>query len=223
MHKPQAEFHPRTQNAVFPLDTTSTIPQEVVAASSATLRNNKHTAVIIMPKQAAPQDKDDEASFDSSVASLDMDLQALNEMDIDADFNMWSSFRNSFSVEKRATLQEIGNSQRSSGGSTAAAVLMGSKNEKFDGSLHSSLNSIIEEVDLNEDPLHQLSPEEQKDIHQWNARLAREQVFSRYYFPEQWELRELSTIQKFLKLENPNTAHGFTVSISIVVFNIYLN
>jgi len=158
-----------------------------------------------MPKTADPQDKDDEASFDSSAASLDMDLQALNEMDIDADFNMWSSFRNSFSVEKRASLQEIGNSKRSSGGSSAAAVLMGSRNEKFDESLIS-----IKETDSNDgDPLHQLSPAEQKDIHQWNARLAREQVFSRYYFPEQWELRELGTIQKFLKLENPNTTPGF--------------
>mmetsp|Transcript_2232 Transcript_2232/g.4061 ORF Transcript_2232/g.4061 Transcript_2232/m.4061 type:complete len:613 (-) Transcript_2232:78-1916(-) len=155
-----------------------------------------------MSKHAAPQDKDDEASLDSSVASLDNDLQALNEMDIDADFNMWSSFRGSFSVQKRASLQEIGNSKRSSGGSTAAAVLMGTKNDKFDDSLVS-----IKEIEVNEDPLHNLSPAEQKDIQQWNVRLGREQVFSRYYFPEQWELRELGTIQKFLKLEKPNTSH----------------
>ena len=155
-----------------------------------------------MSKHAAPQDKDDEASLDSSVASLDNDLQALNEMNIDADFNMWSSFRGSFSAQKRASLQEIGNSKRSSKGGTAAAVLMGTKNDKFDDSLVS-----IKEIEVNEDPLHNLSPAEQKDIQQWNVRLGREQVFSRYYFPEQWELRELGTIQKFLKLEKPNTSH----------------
>ncbi|KAL7499451.1 hypothetical protein ACHAWT_006986 [Skeletonema menzelii] len=153
-----------------------------------------------MFKKAHPQDKDDEASVDSSVASLDKDLQALNEMDIDADFNMWSSFRGSFSIEKRASLEQIGNSMRSSasGGSTSA-LLQGTKNEKFNDSLVS-----INEIEVQEDPLQKLSPAEQKDIHQWNVRLGREQVFSRYYFPERWELNELNNIQKFLKLEKPN-------------------
>ena len=172
-----------------------------------------------MFKKAPPQDKDEEESVDSSVASLEMDLQALNEMDIDADFNMWSSFRDSFSVQKRASLEQIGNSKRSSGASSAA-VLMGTKNEnKFDESLVS-----IQEIEVEvqeEDPRHKLSPAEQKDIHQWNVRLGREQVFSRYYFPEQWELKELSTIQKFLKLENPNTSHAM-VSIKLSSTFVYV-
>lgn len=171
-----------------------------------------------MPKQPEPQDKEDEASVNSSLASLDADLQALNNMDIDADFNVWSSFRGSFSVEKRASLEQIGNSKRSSAKSTAAADSMGAKNEKHDDSLVS-----IKEVESNENPLHQLSPAEQKDIQQWNARLAREQVFSRYYFPEQWELREMGTIQKFLNLENPNTT-TFVVSIILLcLLCIYVN
>lgn len=160
-----------------------------------------------MSKQAAPQD--DEASTNSSLASLDKDLQTLNEMNIDSDFNIWSSFRDSFSVQKRASLEVIGNSKRSSGGS-AAAVVMGQKNDKL---YNESLVSITE-VDLPTDPIeNNLSPAEQKDINQWNARLAREQVFSRYYFPEQWEQREMSTIQDFLKLQNPNTATGFMVRL----------
>mmetsp|Transcript_6123 Transcript_6123/g.8926 ORF Transcript_6123/g.8926 Transcript_6123/m.8926 type:complete len:446 (+) Transcript_6123:247-1584(+) len=146
-----------------------------------------------MNRTAAPQDKDDEASVDASVASLDKDLQALNEMDIDADFNMWSSFRGSFSVQRRASLQLIGKNKRS----------MRTKNDNFDDSIDS-----IQEVEANEDPLHKLSPAEEKEINQWNVRLGREQVFSRYYFPEQWELREMNTVQKFLKLEKPNTSHS---------------
>ena len=182
----------------------------VIVSTVSALNQNFPTPQIInsrnMPihNQAAPQD--DEASINSSIASLDTDLQALNEMDIDADFNLWSSFRGSFSVQKRASLESIGSRKRSSGASTSA-VLMGQKNhDKFEDSLVS-----IAEVDVPEDPFKQLSPAEQKDIQQWNARLAREQVFSRYYFPEHWELREMSTIQKFLKLENPNSSPGFMV------------
>lgn len=146
-----------------------------------------------MNRKTAPQDKDDEASVNSSVASLDKDLQALNEMDIDADFNTWSSFRGSFSMQKRASLAQIGKGKRS----------LGMKIESFDDSLHS-----IQEGEVDEDPLHKLSPAEEKDINQWNKRLGRDQVFSRYYWPEQWELREMNTIQKFLKLENPNTSQS---------------
>jgi len=161
-----------------------------------------------MSKQAAPQD--DEASTNSSLASLDKDLQTLNEMNIDSEFNIWSSFRDSFSVQKRASLEVIGNSTRSSGASTAAALVMGQKNDKLN---NESLVSITE-VDLPTDPIeNNLSPAEQKDINQWNARLAREQVFSRYYFPEQWEQREMKTIETFLKLQNPNTATGFLVRL----------
>ena len=69
----------------------------------------------------------------------------------------------------------------------------------------------IKEVEVHEDPLHKLTPAERKDINLWSIRLKREQVFSRYYFPEQWELREINTILKFLKLENPSTTHS-TVS-----------
>ncbi len=156
-----------------------------------------------MNRKTAPQDKDDEASVDSSVASLDRDLQALKEMDIDADFNTWSSFRGSFSVQKRASLEMIGKSKRS----------MRTKIDNFEESIDS-----IQEVEADEDPLHNLSPAEEKDINQWNARLGREQVFSRYYFPEQWELREMNTIQKFLKLENPNISQSM---VSRLLFCLY--
>ncbi len=149
------------------------------------------------PATAAPQDKDDEASVDSSVASLDKDLQALSKMDIDANFNTWSSFRGSFSVQKRASLAQIGKSKRS----------MRIDIEKFDDSIDD-----IKEVEVYEDPLQKLTPAERTDINQWSIRLDSEQVFSRYYFPEQWELKEMNTIQKFLKLENPNTSSQRTVS-----------
>ncbi len=169
---------------------------------------NINLSTAAMSKQAAPQD--DEASTNSSLASLDKDLQTLNEMNIDSEFNIWSSFRDSFSLQKRASLEVIGNSKRSSGASTAAALVMGQKNDKLN---NESLVSITE-VDLPTDNIeNNLSPAEQKDINQWNARLAREQVFSRYYFPEQWEQREMKTIETFLKLQNPNTATGFMVRL----------
>ena len=51
-----------------------------------------------------------------------------------------------------------------------------------------------------------LTAGERQDIRSWNTRLHRDTVFSRYYFPEQWELRELKTIEKFLELDIKNTS-----------------
>lgn len=161
-----------------------------------------------MFKKAAPppppQDEGDEASIDSSQASLEDDLQALKNMDIDADFNQWSSFKGSFSVQKRESLRVIGNNKR---------AMLGAKNNE------DSLHAIEETGEVKEDPLLKLSPAEQEDINKWQYRLKREQVFSRYYFPEQWELREMSTIQEFLNLQDPNASY-FTVSTSHICINV---
>lgn len=39
-----------------------------------------------------------------------------------------------------------------------------------------------------------------RDDRAWNARLSRDEVFSRYYAPERWEVREVRTLVEFLGL-----------------------
>ena len=63
-----------------------------------------------------------------------------------------------------------------------------------------------------------LTPGEQRDNRSWNTRLSRDKVYSRYYNPEQWELSEMTTIQKFLGIENSGTP-CFVVSFYISFFN----
>lgn len=53
-------------------------------------------------------------------------------------------------------------------------------------------------------PFPELTPGERRDLRGWNLRLSREPVFSRYYFPEKWEQREMETLRGFLELvESP--------------------
>lgn len=47
-----------------------------------------------------------------------------------------------------------------------------------------------------------LTATEKREIRAWERRLTRDQVFSRYYCPEQWEVREMNTIEKFLSLDS---------------------
>eukprot|EP01082_Thalassiosira_pseudonana_P013584 g11955.t1 g11955 contig6:930768-931331(+) len=174
-----------------------------------------------------PQNQEDDASVDD-------DLAILNSMDIDSDFNVWSDFRSSFSIEKREALRRmssrgsIGDSGRS--GNTTGAVIeemkLGASKLRSSGmvpiteiDITASTNSVVrgdsEALDNDGDDLHvafsSLSVAEQKDIRAWNVRLAREQVFSRYYFPKQWELRENKTIEQDLMLKDPQSKHRFLV------------
>ena len=173
-----------------------------------------------------PQNQEDDASVDD-------DLAILNSMDIDSDFNVWSDFRSSFSIEKREALRRmssrgsIGDSGRS--GNTTGAVIeemkLGASKLRSSGmvpiteiDITASTNSVVrgdsEALDNDGDDLHvafsSLSVAEQKDIRAWNVRLAREQVFSRYYFPKQWELRENKTIEQDLMLKDPKASIGFS-------------
>ena len=60
----------------------------------------------------------------------------------------------------------------------------------------SSCSSEISEVlfDTN------LTTNEKRDIRAWDRRLSREKIFSKYYYPEPWEAREIVTIQRFLSI-----------------------
>ncbi|KAL7538282.1 hypothetical protein ACHAWF_006043 [Thalassiosira exigua] len=155
---------------------------------------------------STPQDQDD--SDGDSIAG---DLKKLNEMDIDRDFNAWSEFRSSFAVRggRQSLASLVSRSSLKSSTSTTPVVL--GKQNKFDASEHSIAESDLEEsvgknrrdhgsLDVS---FSSLTPAEKRELRTWNTRLTRDVVFSRYYFPQQWELREMDTLKKFLEIENP--------------------
>jgi hypothetical protein len=159
------------------------------------------------------RDKDD-VPDDDSAAEIDDDLLKLKAMNIEHDFNSWSDFRSSLSARtlsdptKRDSLESL--FSRSSiaykAGRETSVISEGSisvsdndfkdseEDDTFDAS-GSGSNGIYASFS-------ELTPDEQRDIRAWNIRLSRDTVFSRYYFPEQWELRELKTIENFLDLSN---------------------
>lgn len=149
---------------------------------------------------------------DDEEQSIEDDLKILNNMDIDKDFNVWSDFRNSFSVAKRESMRQLNESSRHSRTSVST---MGSIREidagdcedvpKFKQSDNDSTcgrGSSRYSLCVKFSPL---SSAERRDIRQWAVRLERTQVFSRYYFPEAWELREKVGIQKEFLLTEPLT------------------
>mmetsp|Transcript_11818 Transcript_11818/g.25916 ORF Transcript_11818/g.25916 Transcript_11818/m.25916 type:complete len:605 (-) Transcript_11818:1148-2962(-) len=173
--------------------------------------------------QAAADDDDD--------SSIEDDLKILNEMNIDEDFNAWSEFRNSLAGGRRESLESlmsrsmvsISNTDHSAASITP--VVLGVQN-KFSASEKSIAECDIDESKgkdssgIDSELSHSdhapldvsfstLTPGEIRDIRAWNIRLSREIVFSRYYVPEQWELRELKSIETFLELENPREVPRF--------------
>lgn len=140
---------------------------------------------------------------------------------------VWNDFRNSFAVRKRGSLESVASrssiSNTSRSRTSMTPVVMGVQN-RYDAPSEDNRGSAVEsEMSKSESgqaPLDVsfsvLTPGEQRDIRAWNIRMARETVFSRFYYPEQWELRELKTIEKFLELENPREAPWFFVSWLLV-------
>ena len=163
----------------------------------------------------------------SSGESLENDLEILNNMNIDEDFNVWNEFRASVAIKKKRESIESVFSKRSSSKkstpgvgdshSSTSAVVLGVREKKFEASEISIAEINIsekgeDECGYDEKPqggddksldvsFSTLTAGERRDLRQWDARLGRDTVFSRYYFPENWEMRGLSTIQKFLELD----------------------
>ena len=160
----------------------------------------------------------DDASDDNSAAEIENDLAILAAMDIDNDFSLWSDFRRSLAVpERRASLESLflQSSTASKRNLNMSSLSSGldidgddaddsekDDNFKEDSEFGSSCNNVS---------FSSISPGELRDIRAWNIRLSREIAFSRYYFPEQWEQRELKTIANFLDL-NDHEAQGLYVS-----------
>jgi hypothetical protein len=168
------------------------------------------------PRNMIPSDDQsrDDASDDDSAAEIENDLAILAAMNIEDDFSAWSDFRKSLAVPaKRASLESLFLQS-----STASKRNLTSSLEDFGGSLEDFGDSEKDD-DFKEDSgscnhvsfASSISPGELRDIRAWNKRLSRETAFSRYYFPEHWELRELKTIANFLDLKD-HEARGLYVS-----------
>mmetsp|Transcript_50356 Transcript_50356/g.107241 ORF Transcript_50356/g.107241 Transcript_50356/m.107241 type:complete len:616 (+) Transcript_50356:155-2002(+) len=148
-----------------------------------------------MPK---PQDHD--VVDDHSASEIEDNLKLLNDMNIDQDFNIWGDFRGSDAMGQRDSLKSLISGSLTVSASEQSRCQRDSDESKEKDSSH--------EIDSGDRSLSvsfsALTSGEKREIRSWNIRLSRETVFSRYYFPEQWELREMKTVVEFLELENPN-------------------
>lgn len=175
----------------------------------------------------------DSSTVDDEEQSIEDDLKILNEMDIDKDFNVWSEFRNSFSVAKREDMRQLSISKNdikssiSTMGSISESTVSESDVCEYDNNASGNRHASLKRNDTNSTcgrrsslyvKFSPLSADERRDIREWAVRLDRTQVFSRYYFPESWELREKQALQKELLLTEPLTCGGSKVSPSVLVF-----
>lgn len=175
----------------------------------------------------------DSSTVDDEEQSIEDDLKILSEMDIDKDFNVWSEFRNSFSVAKREDMRQLSASAKvdikssiSTMGSISECAISESDVCEDDNDESGTANSASLKRNDTESTCGRrsslfvkfspLSADERCDIREWAVRLERTQVFSRYYFPESWELREKHAIQKELLLTEPLACSGNKVSVSSV-------
>jgi hypothetical protein len=151
----------------------------------------------------------DDVSDDESAAEIEEDLLILKAMDIEHDFNSWSDFRSTLSVPgKRDSLESlfsrssiIHKSRRKASDFSEGSISI-DENEFNDSEEDDTFDVSGSRSDGNHVSYSSLTPGEQRDIRAWNIRLSRDTVFSRYYYPEHWELRELKTIENFLDLIN---------------------
>ena len=91
--------------------------------------------------------------------------------------NIFFQFRSSFSVNERELMARVASSSSVDASDNGPSCDLG--DVSFDTNL---------------------TPNEKRDIRAWDRRLAREKVFSKYYYPDAWEAREMVTIQKFLSI-----------------------
>jgi hypothetical protein len=152
-----------------------------------------------------------DVSDDDSTAEIENDLTTLAAMDL----SLWSDFRSSFAVpDKRLSLESLFLKSQTISTRNLSSLTggIGIDEDDFDDSEE---NDTFEDSGSGSSGYHvsfsSLTPGEQRDIRAWNIRLSRETVFSRYYFPEIWEQRELKAIANFLDL-NDNEARCLYVS-----------
>ena len=163
---------------------TGTAGAKINVGHAPNLRSKRHKYPASMsppPTQPAPPpgrstnpfDDDDDSDYDDETIS-----RMLDNMDIDADFNCWTSFRASMSIKSNAK------------NSIASAA-------------PSSTFDVIGEREEAEEPLTQ---SERKYIDRWSRRVDREEVYSRTYRPVPREERELKDLAAFLGVTSGGSA-----------------
>lgn len=189
----------------------------------ATLESPFHEARAVAPEEHEHGLEDDRTtSRQSTEDDIEKELEEIcQEIDTDGNSNTfsnsWTAFRSSMrsraSRKNRECLGSLSSKSRrasillSSGGAHDFGSFAfdsfeeGQEEDDSDGTddAHSSVNS----VHSDDVPVSNLTPGEKRHIEAWEHRLSREVVFSRYYFPKHWEMKELKTLQEFLVLEDP--------------------
>ena len=130
----------------------------------------------------------------------DDDLKILNDMDIDKDFDVWLDFHGSLSREQR---KEI-NSLSVCGSESEPLEVSSDYSKRIEQEIgDESKRRILSKQESLDVKFSPLSTAELHDIRKWGVRLERTEVFSRYYFPETWELREKEALQKEFSMTEP--------------------
>ena len=171
----------------------------------------------------------DDASGGDSAAVIDNDSENLAVMDIENDLSLWSDFRRSLAVpDKRSSLENLflqssdaskrnlNMSSLSLDGVDGDDVDDSEKNDNLNKDGDSGFGSSCNNVSFSS-----LSPGELRDIRAWNMRLSRETIFNRYYFPEQWEQKELKTIGHILDLSDREAQHLYVSSSIHALAHVY--
>ena len=127
-----------------------------------------------------PFDDDDDSDYDDETIS-----RMLDNMDIDADFNCWTSFRASMSIKSKSSLSSA------HGKSHGAAAVPGTK--PHGASSGGTVDTIGEQEEE-----ESLTKSEQEYIDKWSRRVDREEVYSRTYRPVPREEREVKDLAAFL-------------------------
>ena len=131
-------------------------------------------------------DADDSDDYDDETIS-----RMLDNMDIDADFNCWTSFRASMSIKSKNSLSSVsGQPHGASIGTTPHSGTVGAIREQ-------------EEEEM-------LTKSEQAYIDKWSRRVDREEVYFTTYRPVPREEREVKDLAAFLGVTGGGGSTGAT-------------
>ena len=134
-----------------------------------------------------PFDDDDDSDYDDETIS-----RMLDNMDIDADFNCWTSFRASMSIKSKSSLKSHG----------AAAPGTTPHGASSSGGTVDTIGEQGEEESL--------TRSEQEYIDKWYRRVDREEVYSTTYRPVPREEREIKDLAAFLGVSGGAGGGGST-------------
>lgn len=129
-----------------------------------------------------PFDDDDDSDYDDETIS-----RMLDNMDIDADFNCWTSFRASMSIKSKSSLSSAPGTIPHGASSGGTVDTIGEQGEE-----------------------ESLTRSEQEYIDKWSRRVDREEVYSTTYRPVPREEREIKDLAAFLGVSGGAGGGGST-------------